>query len=137
MDNVGEKLKEFFKEKGLTQMKVAEITGTQQSYIAALLNGSKQFGKKQAQKWGDIFGLSPNWLLTGVGEMCCNPSSVIQQNQNGDNINGHSVKVDQKTDIEKLLDTIKGCNDTIRECHELLRKKDEQIDRLLTLLEKK
>ena len=93
MDNIGEHLKEFFKEKGLTQMKVAEITGTQQSYIAALLNGSKQFGKKQAQKWGDIFGLSPNWLLTGTGEMCSNSSSVIQQNQNGDNINGHSVKV--------------------------------------------
>lgn len=137
MDNIGEHLKEFFKEKGLTQMKVAEITGTQQSYIAALLNGSKQFGKKQAQKWGDIFGLSPNWLLTGTGEMCSNSSSVIQQNQNGDNINGHSVKVEQKTDIEKLLDTIKGCNATIKECHELLRKKDEQIDRLLTLLENK
>lgn len=130
MDNIGEHLKEFFKEKGLTQMKVAEITGTQQSYIAALLNGSKQFGKKQAQKWGDIFGLSPNWLLTGTGEMCSNSSSVIQQNQNGDNINGHSVKVEQKTNIEKMLDTIK-------ECHELLRKKDEQIDRLLTLLENK
>ena len=129
MDNIGECLKEFFKEKGFTQTKIAEITGAQQSYIAALLNGSKQFGKKQAQKWGDIFGLSPNWLLTGTGEMFCSPSSVIQQNQNGNNINGHSVKVEQ-TDIEKFLDTIK-------ECHELLRKKDEQIDRLLTLLENK
>lgn len=130
MDNIGECLKEFFKEKGLTQMKVAEMTGAQQSYVAALLNGGKQFGKKQAQKWGDIFGLSPNWLLTGTGEMFCNPSSVIQQNKNGNNINGHSVKVEQKNDVEKLIDTIK-------ECHELLRKKDEQIDRLLTLLEKK
>lgn len=69
-----------------------------------------------------------SWLLSGEGEMTT--PSVIQNNENGNNINGHSVKVEHKTDIEKLLDTIK-------ECHELLRKKDEQIDRLLTLLENK
>lgn len=128
MDNVGEKLKEFFKKKGLTQMKIAEITGTNQSYIAALLNGSKQFGKKQARKWSELFELSPNWLLTGEGDMF-NPS-IVQNNQNGNNIHGHSVKIEGKNDIEKFLDALK-------ECHELLRKKDEQIDRLLTLLEKK
>lgn len=69
-----------------------------------------------------------SWLLSGEGEMIT--PSVIQNNQNGDNINGHSVNVEQKTEIEKFLDTIK-------ECHELLRKKDEQIDRLLSLLEKR
>lgn len=129
MDNIGENLKEFFKNKGLTQMQVAEISGVRQSYVAALLNGSKVFGKKQAQKWGGLFGLSPNWLLTGTGDMCNTPSPIIQQNQNGDNIHGNSVKI-EKTDSEKLFESIK-------ECHELLRKKDEQIDRLLTLLEKK
>lgn len=129
MDNIGDKLKEFFKEKGLTQMKIAEITGAKQSYIAALLNGSKQFGKKQAQKWGELFGISPNWLLTGTGDMFGNPP-VIQQNQNGHNIHSSSVQVEAKTETERFLDAIK-------ECHELLRKKDEQIDRLLTLLENK
>lgn len=85
-----------------------------------------------ADKLECILSAFPNlnkvWLLTGEGNML-NPS-IIQNNQNGDNINGNSVRIEQKTDIEKLLDTIK-------ECHELLRKKDEQIDRLLTLLEKK
>lgn len=85
-----------------------------------------------AEKLEYILTAFPNlnkvWLLTGEGEML-NPS-VIQNNQNGHNINGHSVKVEQKTDIEKM-------HDTIKECHELLRKKDEQIDRLLTLLERK
>lgn len=130
MDNIAEKLKEYFKSKGLTQVQIAEISGVSQSYVAALLNGSKVFGKKQAQKWGELFNISPNWLLTGTGEMLYNPASIIQQNQNGDNINGHSVKVERKSDIEKFMDAIK-------ECHELLKKKDEQIDRLLTLLEKK
>lgn len=130
MDNVGEKLKEYFKDKGLTQMQIAEISGVSQSYVAALLNGSKVFGKKQAQKWGDLFNISPNWLLTGIGEMQYNPSSIIQQNQNGDNINGHSIKLEKTSETEKLLNALS-------ECHELLRKKDEQIDRLLSLLEKR
>lgn len=130
MDNIGEKLKEYFKNKGLTQTQIAEISGVSQSYVAALLNGSKTFGKKQAQKWGDLFDISPNWLLTGTGEMQYNPSSIIQQNQNGDNINGHSIKLEKTSETEKLLNALS-------ECHELLRKKDEQIDRLLSLLEKR
>ena len=118
MDSIGEKLKDFFKEKNITQVQVANMTGVDQPYVAALLNNKKKFGKKAAQKWGDIFGISPSWLLTGEGEMM--KPSVFQNNQNGDN----------KSETDKFIDTIK-------ECHELLRKKDEQIDRLLTLLEKK
>ena len=127
MDSIGEKLKDFFKEKNITQVQVANMTGVDQPYVAALLNNKKKFGKKAAQKLGDIFGISPSWLLTGEGEMM--KPSVFQNNQNGDNINGQSVTVN-KSETDKFIDTIK-------ECHELLRKKDEQIDRLLTLLERK
>ena len=126
MDNIEKKLKEFFKEKNITQVQIADMTGVNQSYIAALLNNTKQFGKKTAQKWGDTFGISPNWLLTGDGEMM--KPSIFQNNQNGDNINGQSVTVN-KTETDKLLEALNAC-------HELLRKKDEQIDRLLTLLER-
>lgn len=84
---------------------------------------SKDLAEKIKAKYLNI---NISWLLGGEGEMTI--PSVVQNNENGNNINGNSVKVEQ-TDIEKFLDTIK-------ECHELLRKKDEQIDRLLTLLEK-
>lgn len=126
MDNIGEKLKEFFKKQNITQVQIADMTGVNQSYVAALMNNTKQFGKKTAQKWGDIFGISPNWLLTGEGEMM--KPSIFQNNQNGDNINGQSVTV-HKTETDKFIDTIK-------ECHELLRKKDEQLDRLISIIEK-
>ena len=46
---------------------------------------------------------------------------VVQQNQSGDNINGHSVTVN-KTETDSFI--------------ELLKKKDEQIDRLLSIIEK-
>ncbi|WP_298032090.1 helix-turn-helix transcriptional regulator [uncultured Alistipes sp.] len=66
---LGEKLKSFFKEKGLTQEMIAQRMGVSQAYISALLNDRQQFGKKQADKWSKEFGLSSNWLLTGVGPM--------------------------------------------------------------------
>ena len=70
--------------------------------------------------------LNSNWLLTGEGEML-NPS-VVQNNQNGDNIHGQSVTVN-KTETDYIA--------IIKMQSEQLSKSQEQIDRLLTLLERK
>lgn len=64
-----EKLKEFFKEKGLTQEMIAEQLGISQSLVNQYLNGKKPFGKKTAKRWADKFGLSPSWLLIREGKM--------------------------------------------------------------------
>lgn len=66
---ISEKLTEFFKENGITQEDIAARIGVSQSYVSALLTGKKAFGKKQAQRFCDIWGLSPSWLLTGQGSM--------------------------------------------------------------------
>ena len=121
MEDKQESLKSFFKERGLTQEKVADMLGVSQAYVNALLTGSKQFGKKQARRFEELFGLSETWLLTGKGEMVI--GSVIQNNQNGNNIQGHTVNYQGENSTEKLI--------------EMLKKKDEQIDRLLSLLEQK
>lgn len=121
MKDKQESLKSFFKERGLTQEKVADMLGVSQAYINALLTGSKQFGKKQAKRFEELFGLSETWLLTGKGEMII--GGVIQNNQNGNNIHGNTVNYQGENSTEKLI--------------EMLKKKDEQIDRLLSLLEMK
>lgn len=91
-------------------------------------NGKHGISKDLADKIkAKYLNINIGWLLTGKGEKLI--SSVVQNNQTGDNINGDSVTVN-KSETDKFIDTIK-------ECHELLRKKDEQIDRLLTLLERK
>lgn len=113
-----EDLKEFFKTKGLTQQMIAKQLGITQSYVGMLMSGNKEFGKKAARTWADTFGLSEAWLLTGEGPMI--GGEVQQTNQNGDNINGAGITV-QKTDSEFF---------------DLLKKKDEQIDRLLAIIEK-
>ncbi|MBW9276671.1 helix-turn-helix domain-containing protein [Bacteroides fragilis] len=115
---------------GLSLNKLAAVIGIKSPQtFYDIKSGKHGISKDLAERIkAKYLNINISWLLGGEGEMTT--PSVIQNNENGNNINGHSVKVEQKTDIEKLLDTIK-------ECHELLRKKDEQIDRLLTLLEKK
>lgn len=125
MEKIGEKLRAYFEEKGITQEELAAKLGVSQPYVNALLNDKKSFGKKQAQKWGELFGLSVNWLLTGLGDMYSD--SVIQNNQNGDNIHGHSVTVN-KTEKDYL--------EIIKTQAEQLSKSQEQIDRLLSIIEK-
>lgn len=81
MENIGEKLSSYFKEKGITQEEIASRLGVSQAYVNALLNGRKAFGKQQAKKWNELFGISVNWLLTGDGDMfqnniLCNSTSL-------------------------------------------------------------
>lgn len=116
-----ERLKGFFKEKGLTQEQIASMLGVTQPYVNSLFTGKRGFGKQQAKKFEELFGISEAWLLTRNGEMVID--SVIQNNQNGNNIHGHTVNYQGENSTEKLI--------------AMLQKKDEQIDRLLTLLERK
>ena len=125
MEKIGEKLRAYFEEKGITQDELAAQLGVSQPYVNALLNDKKSFGKKQAQKWNELFGLSVNWLLTGLGDM--HSDSVVQNNLNGDNIHGHSVTVN-KTEKDYL--------EIIKTQAEQLSKSQEQIDRLLSIIEK-
>ena len=62
-------LGKYLRETGHTQASIASQLGVSQPYVNALLTGRKAFGKSQAKKWGDLYGLSPSWLLTGEGNM--------------------------------------------------------------------
>ena len=53
-NTVGERLKIFFKEKGLTQVQIAERVGTTQQVVQKLLKG-RPFGKRTAAIWSKEF----------------------------------------------------------------------------------
>lgn len=112
-----EDLKNFFKAQGLTQQSIAERLNVSQSYVGMLMSGSKAFGKNAAQTWADTFGLLAAWLLTGEGSIT---GEVVLNNQSGDNFQGNGMTVHHENRC--LLDQLK--------------KKDEQIDRLLRIIEK-
>lgn len=67
--NIGEELSKYFEEIGVSQAKIAQELGVTKAYVNALFAGRSRFGKKQAEKWSEHFGLSKSWLLTGEGPM--------------------------------------------------------------------
>lgn len=69
MKEISSALQEYFRLNKVSQDDIAKLLGVSQAYVSGLLTGKKAFGKKQAQKFAELFGLSPSWLLTGEGEM--------------------------------------------------------------------
>ena len=67
-------LKTFFAERGLTQNQIAKDLGCAQTYVSAMLNGNVGISKRNAQKFKELYGLNPSWLLTGCGDMMCEVS---------------------------------------------------------------
>lgn len=62
-------LSEYFRSEGVTQSAIAEKLGVSKAYVNSLMTGKKAFGKAQAAKWSEMFGISASWLLTGEGDM--------------------------------------------------------------------
>ena len=75
-DKVNSELKKFFKHKGISQRKIAEILGTSQQYVQKLLK-SGTLSKGAAHKFAEAFGLSAAWLMTGEGCMMQDQSLEI------------------------------------------------------------
>lgn len=120
MIDISNELANFFKDKGLSQTDVANMLGTTPQYISALFSGRKNVGKKQAVKFEELFGLSALWLLTGKGDMLSTP---IHAEKGSVQVMGNASNVNAGKTIDSLV--------------ELLKRKDEQIDRLIRLLEEK
>ena len=65
---IGEKIKEYFSEIGMSQTDAAKALEVQQAAVSNQLNG-RHFGKNAAAKWSKAFGFRLNWLITGEGPM--------------------------------------------------------------------
>jgi transcriptional regulator with XRE-family HTH domain len=65
---IGEKVKEYFSEVGMSQNDIASVLNVQQAAVSNQLNG-RRFGKNAAAKWSKAFGFRENWLRTGEGPM--------------------------------------------------------------------
>lgn len=115
-----EKLSNFFVTKGLTQKNIADALSVSEPCVNALINGRREFGKRTASEWQKQFGLSAAWLMTGEGDMLRTP---IHAEEGSVQVMGNASNVNAGKTIDSLV--------------ELLKRKDEQIDRLIRLLEEK
>lgn len=122
--NIAERVKQLAENKGITMYILSLETGISQSSLSRFITGKGEISRKNLKKLSEYFHVDLDWLVTGEGEQT---PSIIQQNHSGDNINGQSVTVN-KSETEKLLEVID-------KCHDLLREKDEQINRLLNIIE--
>lgn len=120
---VKERVYAFIEFKGISVKKFEELCSLSNGYVSSMRKG---FGDDKLNNVLTVFPeLSRDWLIYGEGEML-NPQ-VIQNNQHGDNIHGHSVTVN-KTEKDYL--------EIIKTQAEQLSKSQEQIDRLLSIIEK-
>lgn len=110
-----DELRQYFEDKGITQKSIASMLNVDPAYINKLLTGKKAFGKKTAQQFQDLYGLSASWLLTGEGTMLIDSST-----SNG----SHSS---QAVGDGATANNSEG----VKECLEIIRKQQESIDKLV------
>jgi transcriptional regulator with XRE-family HTH domain len=114
-------LSAFFREQGITQEEIAQRLGVSQQYVSGLLSGRKPFGKKQAQRFYELWQISPSWLLTGEGSMMA--GSVIGEHNTVNNGRDQTVQTDA------------GLVAALREAQAQNAKSQQHIDRLLAIIE--
>jgi transcriptional regulator with XRE-family HTH domain len=121
--NIGERVKKLIKLKGVTPYVVYLKTGISQATLSRILNNATARPSiRSIEKLADYFGVNPEWILLGdkldisklSGRDISVSGGISQNNLEGDNV--------ATMDTETFLT--------------LLRKKDEQIDKLLDIINK-
>lgn len=128
---ISNKIKEYFKRKGITQEGLADMLGVSQSAVWSQLNG-KPFGKKQAKKWECILGIKSTWLLTGYGDMlnesCDENESIVNEDKTEYNPHYEYNAIEALNrvieNLGKLNDKIAKQNETLSEENEALKKEN-------------
>ena len=76
MEKVTKGLTNWLSSEGMTQKDVAEKLGVSEQFVNALFNDRREFGKKTANDWQNLCGLSASWLRTGEGKMLADDEAV-------------------------------------------------------------
>lgn len=107
--------------------------GIARSQLSEILSGKRKVTEPLVNKIHNLYPhLNKEWLINGDGEMMV---GVIQNNENGDNINGHSVTIN-KTEGD-YLEIIKSLTTQLAVSQQQVSVSQEQMNRLITIIENK
>lgn len=149
--DVNGRITEFILYKGLSVAEFERICGLSNGYVRKVKNSLGRRGLSDILR--NFPDLNKDWLLTGEGEMLnpaySNNKVTMNGNENVSNIGGQHISIslpekgtqkiinpDGTVEVQSMGKGIDNFGNTDKFI-ELLKKKDEQIDRLITLLEKK
>jgi hypothetical protein len=124
METVKSRLVEFLSYLKMGQNAFEKKVGISNGYISKV---GKSIGSEIINKISTTYPeLNTEWLLNGEGEML--KPIISQNNIEGDNIQGSNFTVN-KSQTDKFLDLLKTKD-------EQLNKSQEQIDKLISIIEK-
>lgn len=107
--------------------------GIARSQLSEILSGKRKVTESLVNKIHNLYPhLNKEWLINGDGEMMV---GIIQNNENGDNINGHSVTIN-KTE-GNYLEIIKSLTAQLTVSQQQVSVSQEQMNRLITIIENK
>jgi len=120
-----------------TQQDIADRMGHTKNTISKAFNGyPKYLTATFVNNFAAIFGLNANWILTGVGNMVDADKEIpdpggtaIVNNQVG---NGNHF---DNAPVNRFLDELAAQRELTREAQQQLTKSQEQMDRLITIIE--
>lgn len=110
-------LKKFRADRKLTQVDLGELFGCNQNFISDIENGKKTLPPDKLEILKEKYGDISAYITDKNQTMLAEGSNIIQQSGKGNNI------------------TQQADGNTVNRFISLLEKKDEQIDRLLTIIE--
>lgn len=125
-----ERILELIESKGVTPYEISAKTGISEAVLSRLLNGkTKKPNQNNIKILAKYFNISEDWLRTGVGIKGVFETGTIFGNNNT-SVAGNGNRVNADMNICKLINEV-------AEQRKMAVKSQEQIDRLLTLLENK
>lgn len=122
-------VKEYKKKNGMTQLEVGALLGyNNQGSFSQVLNGHIRLTEKAVKKMSDLSGVPLSYFYPSDQSNVITGNNNIQHAERFENSNGNTI-IKGSEDMKKILDRL----DLL---HEQIKTKDEQIDRLITVIEK-
>lgn len=87
--DISDRLRAILNNSGLSQSEFADKIGTTQATLSRQLNNKHKIDKQVALAIKAEFGVNPNWLLTGEGDMFLSKGNMSVQGNNSGNVGGN------------------------------------------------